>query len=274
MLSLFGKPSGKFCDGLSRRSFLTIGSLGIAGATLPRLLQAEDRAGTGRSHKAIINVLLPGGPPHQDMFDLKPQAPSDVRGEFKPISTNVPGIQICEEFPRLARMMDKFTIIRSMIDSQGAHDLYQCVTGHPRNTRGFAGGIPSTGAWVSSVQGQSDTGVPAHLSLMYPTGHAQWGDPGEGGFLGKAHAPFRLVAGKGQQSSTESASNMVLNDLSLERLQDRHALRKSFDLFQAKGRKNGIPRRLRRVRRKSLGHSLLLRFVRCARLVSGGSEVH
>ncbi len=234
MLSLFGKPSGKFCDGLSRRSFLTIGSLGIAGATLPRLLQAEDRAGTGRSHKAIINVLLPGGPPHQDMFDLKPEAPSDVRGEFKPISTNVPGIQICEEFPRMARMMDKFTIIRSMIDSQGAHDLYQCVTGHPRNTRGFAGGIPSTGAWVSSVQGQSDTGVPAHLSLMYPTGHAQWGDPGEGGFLGKAHAPFRLVAGKGQQSSTESASNMVLNDLSLERLKDRHALRKSFDLFREK----------------------------------------
>jgi hypothetical protein len=197
-------------------------------------LQAEDRAGTGRSHKAIINILLPGGPPHQDMFDLKPDATSEIRGEFKPISTNVPGIQICEEFPRMARMMDKFTIIRSMIDSQGGHDLYQCLTGHPRNTRGFAGGLPSSGAWVSSIKGQSDTGVPAHLSLMYPTGHAQWGDPGEGGFLGKAHAPFRLVAGKGQQSSTESASNMVLNDLSLERLQDRHALRKSFDLFRQK----------------------------------------
>lgn len=234
MLSLFGKPSGKFCDGLSRRSFLSIGSLGIAGATLPQLLHAEDRAGTGRSHKAIINILLPGGPPHQDMFDLKPDATSEIRGEFKPISTNVPGIQICEEFPRMARMMDKFTIIRSMIDSQGGHDLYQCLTGHPRNTRGFAGGLPSSGAWVSSIKGQSDTGVPAHLSLMYPTGHAQWGDPGEGGFLGKAHAPFRLVAGKGQQSSTESASNMVLNDLSLERLQDRHALRKSFDLFRQK----------------------------------------
>jgi len=234
VLSLFGKPSGKFCDGLSRRSFLSIGSLGIAGATLPQLLHAEDRAGTGRSHKAIINILLPGGPPHQDMFDLKPDATSEIRGEFKPISTNVPGIQICEEFPRMARMMDKFTIIRSMIDSQGGHDLYQCLTGHPRNTRGFAGGLPSSGAWVSSIKGQSDTGVPAHLSLMYPTGHAQWGDPGEGGFLGKAHAPFRLVAGKGQQSSTESASNMVLNDLSLERLQDRHALRKSFDLFRQK----------------------------------------
>ena len=125
------KASGKFCDGLSRRSFLTIGSLGIAGRPC-RLLQAED-AGTGRSHKAIINVLLPSGPPHRDMFDLKPEAPSDV-GEVQTHFDNVHGIQICEEFPRMARMMDKFTIIRSMIDSQGAHDLYQCVTGHPRNT--------------------------------------------------------------------------------------------------------------------------------------------
>ena len=145
MLSVLGKPSGGFCDGLSRRSFLSIGSLGIAGATLPRLLQAENRAGAGRSHKAIINILLPGGPPHQDMFDLKPDAPSDIRGEFNPISTNVPGIQICEQFPRMARMMDKFTIIRSMVDSQSGHDLYQCLTGHSRNVRGFAGGLPSCG---------------------------------------------------------------------------------------------------------------------------------
>jgi hypothetical protein len=234
VLSLLGKPSGGYCDGLSRRSFLTVGSLGIAGATLPRLLQAEDRAGTGRSHKAIINVLLPGGPPHQDMFDLKPDAPSDVRGEFKPISTNVPGIQVGELFPRMAGMMDKFTIIRSMIDSQGGHDLYQCLTGHPRNTRGFAGGLPSTGAWVSNAKGQSDTGVPAHLTLMYPTSHNQWGDPGDGGFLGKAHGPFRLVGGKDDKSSVQSASNMVLKDVSLERLQDRHALRKSFDHFREK----------------------------------------
>ena len=166
MLSLLGKHSGKFCDGLSRRSFLTIGSLGIAGATLPHLLRAEDRAGNGRSHKAVINILLPGGPPHQDMFDLKPDAPSDVRGEFSPISTNVPGIQVGELFPRMAGMMDKFTIIRSMVDSQGGHDLYQCLTGHPRNTRGFAGGLPSTGAWVSSIKGHSEEGMPAHLTLM------------------------------------------------------------------------------------------------------------
>ena len=131
MLTLHGKPGGRFCDGLSRRSFLSIGALGFAGATLPKLLQAERVAGIGRSHKAIINVLLPGGPPHQDMVDLKPDAPSDIRGEFKPIGTNVPGIQICELMPRMAKMMDKFAIIRSMVDSQGGHDLYQCLTGFP-----------------------------------------------------------------------------------------------------------------------------------------------
>ena len=76
---------------------------------MPRLLRAERGAGIGRSHKAIINVLLPGGPPHQDMVDRKPDAPSDIRGEFKPIGTNVPGIQISEHMQRMAKMKDKFT---------------------------------------------------------------------------------------------------------------------------------------------------------------------
>ena len=133
MLKILGNSGGRFCDGISRRSFLNIGSLGIAGATLTNLLRSEKQAGIRRSHKAIINVLLPGGPPHQDMVDLKPDAPSDIRGEFNPIGTNVDGIQISELMPRLARNMDKFALIRSMADSQGAHDLYQCLTGYPRS---------------------------------------------------------------------------------------------------------------------------------------------
>ena len=149
MLSIYGKSGRRFCDGLSRRSFLNIGALGLAGANLPNLLRAERKAGLERSHKAIINVLLPGGAPHQDMVDLKPDAPSDVRGEFKPIGTNVPGVQISEYMPRMAKMMDKFAIIRSLADSQSGHDLYQCLTALPRNTRGMTGGIASIGAWVS-----------------------------------------------------------------------------------------------------------------------------
>ena len=114
MLTITGQQY-RFCDGLSRRGFLTVGGLAMGGLTLPQLLRAEAQQGAGRSHKAIINIFLPGGPPHQDMWDLKPNAPKEVRGEFDEISTNVPGIRIGDQFPLMAKMMDKFTIIRSMV---------------------------------------------------------------------------------------------------------------------------------------------------------------
>src|SRR5436305_2563487 len=112
MLTIPGSGGGeRFCDGMSRREFLKIGGLALGGMALTDILAAEARAGIRSSHKAIIMIYLPGGPSHQDTFDLKPEAPSDIRGEFKPIKTNVPGLQICEHLPRLAQMMDKFTVI-------------------------------------------------------------------------------------------------------------------------------------------------------------------
>src|SRR5690349_24237786 len=123
MLTIFGNRSASgHCDGISRRDFLTVGGMMLGGLSLPQLLQAEAAQGAGRSHKAIINVFLPGGPPHLDMWDLKPDAPAEIRGEFRPIQTNVPGIEIGEMFPRMAKMMDKFAIIRSLVGSEGAHD--------------------------------------------------------------------------------------------------------------------------------------------------------
>src|SRR4051812_48866867 len=101
MLTVLGARQ-RFCDGLTRRNFLRIGGLAVGGLTLPDLLRHEARAGTRSSHKSVIMVFLPGGPPHQDMVDLKPDAPSEVRGEFKPVATRVPGIQICEHLPLLA----------------------------------------------------------------------------------------------------------------------------------------------------------------------------
>src|SRR3984885_533512 len=118
MLTIFGKPhrNGGFCDGVSRRDFLTIGGSVVGGAlSLPNLLAAESRSGVKLSHRAVINVFLPGGPPHMDMWDLKPDAPPEIRGEFKPIKTNVPGIEIGEHFPQMAKMMDKFVVIRSIV---------------------------------------------------------------------------------------------------------------------------------------------------------------
>src|SRR5260221_14609523 len=119
---------------LSRRSFLQIGALGVGGLTLPQLLRAEARNGTASSQKSVILIYLVGGPPHQDLFDLKPNAPKEVAGPWKPIATNVTGIQICQAFPRLARIMDKLVIVRSLVGNQADHDEIQMFNGHnPRN---------------------------------------------------------------------------------------------------------------------------------------------
>src|SRR5213592_751634 len=107
MLTIYG-PKQRFCDGISRRNFLRIGALGLGGLALPQLLRAEAQSGVRRSHKAVIMVFLPGGPSHQDMFDLKTGAPSEVRGEFRPIATNVDGIQVCEHLPLLAKLADRY----------------------------------------------------------------------------------------------------------------------------------------------------------------------
>lgn len=226
MLTILGRPvRGKFCDGLSRRDFLTIGGMALGGLALPQLLAAEASAGVGRSHKAIINIFLPGGPPHQDMFDIKVDAPAEVRGEFQPIKTNVSGIEIGELFPKIAAMADKFVFIRSIVGANGAHYSQQCVTGRTEQNAP-AGGWPSMGAWVSKLQGPVNNAIPAHLSLFYKTDHAPWGDPGDGGFLGLAHAPFRLVGGRQEMKGTD---NMVLKGITLDRLQDRHNLLASLD---------------------------------------------
>jgi len=231
MLTIYGqkeKNSAGFCDGMSRRSFLTIGGAAMGGATLSQILAMEATAGIGSSHKSIINIYLPGGPSHIDMWDPKPNAPAEIRGEFRPISTKVPGIQICEQFPRVAKLMDKFAIIRSLSDSDGRHDGYQCMTGRRFGSRGPNGGWPSAGAWVSRLGGHVNQAVPAHLSLMYPTGNRTWGEPGKSGFLKRSHSPFNLVGRKPRQSP----GNMVLNGITLERLQDRNSLRKSLDRYR------------------------------------------
>jgi hypothetical protein len=230
MLTILGRPTDRsgFCDGIQRRDFLKIGGMVFGGLSLPKLLALEARAGVGRSHKALINIFLPGGPPHQDMWDVKVDAPSEIRGEFQPIRTNVSGIEICEMFPRIASMMDKFVPIRSVVGASGSHYSFQIMTGRHDNNQP-TGGWPSFGAWISKLQGPANASVPPHLSLFYKTDHAPWGDPGTGGFLGMAHAPFRLVGGRNETSKTE---NMVLQGITLDRLQDRETLRTALDKFR------------------------------------------
>src|SRR5665213_755458 len=126
MLKLLG-PSHRYCDGVSRRSFLQIGGLALGGLSLPRLLQAE-QAG-GRSHRSVIMVYLTGGISHQDTVDLKPDAPKEIRGEFKPIQTRVPGVQLCELLPRLAQSANRLAILRSLVGQVDEHSSFQSTTG-------------------------------------------------------------------------------------------------------------------------------------------------
>ena len=222
--------------GRTRRDFLKIGGLAAGGLSLGQLLAAEQQQNVGRSHKAIINIFLAGGPPHIDMFDMKPEATREIRGEFRPMRTNVPGMEICELFPNLAKCADKFAIIRSLADCDSRHDPYQCMTGHKkRDTANMPqGGWPNYGSWVSKVQG-SQAGIPANLALMYPTRGGNWGQPYDGGFLGQAHAPMNLV----QKDPNARVKNLELQDISLSRLDDRQQLSKAIDQFQRRADATG-----------------------------------
>lgn len=223
MLTIYGNRTPRFCDGVSRRNFLRIGALGLGGLALPQLLKAESLTGTRRSHKAVIMIFLPGGPSHQDIFDLKMDAPSEIRGEFKPISTKVPGIQICEHLPLIAKQMDKLAIIRSVVGALDDHDAFQCLTGRTVRQQP-PGGWPSLGAVVSKLQGPVNKFIPPFVGLSPKMGEMRWARAGEPGFVGPAHGPFKPDgAGK---------TDMVLNGVTLDRLADRKALLSSFDNFR------------------------------------------
>ena len=228
MLSILSRRPVDFCDRQSRRHFLKIGGLALGGISLPSILRAEAGSqparGTKLAHKSVIMIYLSGGPSHQDMYDLKMQAPKEIRGSFQPIATNVPGIEICEHMPRLAKMMHKFAIIRSLYGSPDQHASDVCLSGYPIGPKGRQDNHPSLGSVLSRLQGPVDQAVPAFVGLTPPTRHAPYSNPGVPGFLGLAHAPF--------QPDGEGLANMRLNGVTLDQLRDRQTLLTSFDGFR------------------------------------------
>lgn len=242
MLTIPGSASHA-CDGISRRSCLRIGGLALGGLALPDLLRAQAQTasqanptGGRKPVKGVIMVLLPGGPSHLDTFDLKPDAPAEIRGEFRPIATNVPGTEICELLPRLASMADKFTLVRSLVGFHDDHNTHWCSTGwesHPEMESsplvpGFpAGDWPSMGSVLSRQFGPRVPGVPPCVDLTPIDPDARFilrTPPGQPGYLGAAHAGF--------EANAVDRRNIMLNGVSLTRLADRHALLASFDQFR------------------------------------------
>jgi hypothetical protein len=222
MLTILGKPY-RLCDGVSRRAFLKIGGLAMGGLSLPQILEAQSQSASREAQRSVIMIFLSGGAPHQDMYDLKRDAPAEVRGEFQPIDTAVPGIQICELLPRMAATMDRMAIIRSVVGSEGLHSAFQCMTGWP--TAGQPqGGWPSFGAVVSKLQGPTRLEMPPFVGLSPKMRTSTWADAGQPGFLGAAHAPFKPNA--------DGRAEMTLQGISLDRFDDRKALLGSFDRFR------------------------------------------
>jgi hypothetical protein len=230
MLTILGRGQ-PYCDRITRRSFLKVGGFtfgSMASLSLADLLRAEAATGKRNAHKAVINIFLAGGPPHQDLWDIKTEAPADIRGEFKPISTKVAGIQICEVFPKIAAMMDRFAVIRSVVGSDGDHDGYQCLSGWSRRAKNVTGGYPAIGPVLWKAHGPVDRAVPPVVGLAAPTQHIEWSEPGGPGYLGPAYAPFRPNPVSNQEVGSET-NDIRLNGISLERLQDRRRLLLALD---------------------------------------------
>ncbi|MGE3803505.1 MAG: DUF1501 domain-containing protein [Gemmataceae bacterium] len=231
MLTLWGDRS-RCCDSLSRRNFLQLGGLGLAGLTLADLFRHEARAATaGRSQKAVIMIGLPGGPSQFESYDLKPDAPADIRGEFKPIQTKVPGFQLSEMFPLQAQIADKLAVVRGVnyyFDDAHSQQLIYTGYGRPFNVSApIAGRIPrpAFGCVYSHLKGSATpAGMPSYVSLVRST--AEGGGDGENpAYVGPGHRAFTYGG--------QMLKNLGLpRDITLDRLADRKDLLRSFDTMQ------------------------------------------
>jgi len=165
MLTLFGGRN-RFCSGISRRELLRVGGLGIAGLTLSDLfrLRAASAADATRA-KNVIMINLPGGPSHLDMFDPKPDAPAEIRGEFKAIDTKVTGLQFCELLPKMAGMADRLTVLRSVRNTSEEHSSSHLYTGYWNVERAVIGDRPSIGSVLWKVKGHPDPLTPGYVTL-------------------------------------------------------------------------------------------------------------
>ncbi|MDP7303864.1 MAG: DUF1501 domain-containing protein, partial [Pirellulaceae bacterium] len=239
MLQLTGKGSIKTCDGVTRRDFIQIGTLGAMGITLPSYLAAKEKGLVDNKNedRACIMIFNLGAPSHVDTFDMKPDAPSEIRGPFKPIHTNSSDIDISEIFPRHAKIADKFSLVRSCYHNGAAvHDAgWQMM----QTGRLFAGGIetPHAGAVLSYLRGQKSN-LPAHVVLPETMGRGGGNIPNgqAGGFLGKAHDPFALMADPSKEDF-KVPDLLPPPEVGTARLQRHHRMRdvvdRTFDNFES-----------------------------------------
>jgi hypothetical protein len=247
MLTLLGN-STRTCDGVSRRNFLRVGSLGLGGLTLPNLLRARAGAAEGEkgnngrstaSRKSVILIYLAGGPSHIDMYDLKPEAPAEFRGEFKPISTKVPGFDIGEHLPLQSRIMDKMSVVRSACHTNAGHGMGSqwMQTGWHATLEVNDNLYPSIGSIVSKMKGPNEPGLPAYCNVPRALSF------GKAAYLGASYNPF-CPDGDPNQPNFEVKNLRLPGRVPADRLAKRRNLVAQIDTIRrdidAKGDLDGL----------------------------------
>jgi len=252
-------------DPLARRSFLQAGALGVGCLALPSLLRAEAEAGIRSSHKAVIHVHLDGGPPQMDLIDPKPDAPQEIRGEFKSIRTRIPGVHLTELLPRLAARADRYVFLRSLTGAMGNHDAFQCQSGFGEKDLASIGGRPAMGCAVSRLLTTPNDTAPLFVDLMQ--GRPLVRNSARPGFLGAASAAFRPdishlfhrglepgMKGELARRGTGHQLQLALQDgLTVGRLHDRVGLLRELDLLRRDMDSSGSMQALDEFTQLSLG---------------------
>jgi hypothetical protein len=208
--------ANQFGDSVTRRDFLKAGALGLGGLTLANVLRLRAGAGEVRSPKSVIMVCLAGGPSHIDMYDLKPHAPAEVRGDFRPIPTNVPGFDLCELMPLQATIADKLSLVRTVrFVEPMQHELQECYSGYPKSAK-----RPTFGSVVARCRDGHERLLPPYVSLdEYAADHFELEHPR---YVGGAYRPF-LYGGESMRSLG------LAHDFSPGRLAGRRQLAQSFN---------------------------------------------
>jgi hypothetical protein len=225
------------CEGFARRDFLKIGAAGLFGLTLPQLLQLEAKARasepagqtTRRRAQSVIMIWLAGGPATIDMWDLKPEAPEGIRGEFRQINTSAPGVAISEHLPHMSRIMDRCTVVRSLAHSIPAHGpatVFMTTGNRPTPALQY----PSLGSLVNRLM-PATPGVPPFISFS----ELRNGSAGLAGYLGTAYNPFIVEGVGGGGRGNPTAGNLRVRGVTLptgftlEQLENRDRLLQQFD---------------------------------------------
>ena len=250
---------------MTRRGMIQVGALGASAVSLPQLLQAESSAGQRATIQMNVDDRTPGGPPHLDTIDPKPEAPVEIRGEFDSIATRLPELRICELMPRLAALADRFAFIRSLTGSAGAHDAFQCQSGYAEADLKSLGGRPAVGCVVSKLLSSSADTAPAFIDLMQ--GRPLVRKSARPGFLGPSMQPFRpdisqmfhreLEAGmKGELTrlGKDHTVSLTLNPaLTEQRLGQRQQLLGSLDRLRRSADNSGMMEAMDQFGRQAAG---------------------